>query len=93
MEASSRMNVFAPRPSSELPDDEGTVFITNVPEAPFQVLGRRGTGELFVGRTFEPNGDFKKKMSEAHEHGFEVVTGPEAERLIRGVRRYHPVKH
>jgi hypothetical protein len=87
-EASGRMNVFAPRPSSQLPDDEGTVFVTNVPGAPFQVLGRRGkTGELFVGGTFEPGGDFKEKISEAHERGFEVVTGPEAERLIRGMQR------
>ena len=93
-EASGRMNVFAPRPSSQLPDDEGTVFVTNVPGAPFQVLGRRGkTGELFVGGTFEPGGDFKEKISEAHERGIEVVTGPEAERLIRGVRRCRPVKH
>ena len=87
-EASGRMDVFAPRPSSLLPDDEGTVFVTNVPGAPFQVLGRRGkTGELFVGRTFEPRGDFKEKISEAHVRGFEVVTGPEAERLIAGVQR------
>jgi hypothetical protein len=28
-----------PRPSSELPDDEGTVFITCVPGSAFQVLG------------------------------------------------------
>lgn len=93
-EGGGRMDVFAPRSSSDLPDDEGTVFVTNVPGAPFQVLGRRGkTRELFVGGTFEPDGDFKEKISEAHEHGFEVVTGPEAERLIRGVQRYHPVKH
>jgi hypothetical protein len=92
-EASGRMNVFAPRPSSQLPDDEGTVFVTNVPGAPFQVLGRRGkTGELFVGGTFEPDGDFKEKISEAHEHGVEIVTGPEAERLIRGIQR-RIVKH
>jgi hypothetical protein len=87
-EASGRMDVFAPRPSSELPDDEGAV-----PGAPFQVLGRRGkTGELFVGGTFEPDGDFKEKISEAHEHGVEIVTGPEAERLIRCMQR-RIVKH
>jgi hypothetical protein len=92
-EASGRMNVFAPRPSSELPDDEGTVFVTNIPGASFQVLGRRGkTGELFVGGTFEPDGDFKEKISKAHKHGVEVVTGLEAERLIAGVQRL-PVKH
>jgi hypothetical protein len=44
--------LYCPRPrsSDELPDDEGTVFVTNVPDAPFQIVGRRGsTGELFVG--------------------------------------------
>jgi hypothetical protein len=50
------------RSTEELPDDVGTVFITNVPGAPFQVMGRRGpTGELFAGRFFEveawPNGE------------------------------------
>jgi hypothetical protein len=30
------------RPTSELADDEGTVFVTNVAGAPFQILGRRG---------------------------------------------------
>jgi len=36
-----------PRPSSELPDDEGTVFVTNVPGSSIQALGRRDptTGE------------------------------------------------
>jgi hypothetical protein len=92
-EAGGRMNVFAPRPSSELPDDEGTVFVTNVPGAPFQVLGRRGkTGELFVGGMFEPDGDFKEKISKAREGDVEVVTGPEAERLIAGLQR-RLVKH
>ena len=63
-EASGRMDVFAPRPSSLLPDDEGTVFVTNVPGAPFQVLGRRGkTGELFVGRTFEPAATSRKRSA------------------------------
>jgi hypothetical protein len=47
-----------PRSSSELPDDKGTVFITNVPDAPFQIIGRRGpTGELFVGRLTIPRED------------------------------------
>src|SRR5215470_11539127 len=37
-----------PRSSGELPDNEGTAFATNVPDAPFQIVGRRGpTGELF----------------------------------------------
>jgi hypothetical protein len=93
IEAREPGSMFAPRPSSDLPDDEGTVFVTNVRGAPFQVLGRRGkTGELFVGRTFGADGDFKKTISKAHEHGVEIVTGPEAERLIRGIQR-RIVKH
>ena len=87
-EPGGRMNVFGPRPSSELPDDEGPVFVTNVRGAPCQILGRRGkTGELFVGGTFDVPSDFGQKISKAHEHGVEVVTGPEAERLIAGVQR------
>ena len=86
-EASGRMDVFAPRPSSLLPDDEGTVFVTNVPGAPFQVLGRREDGRAFRGQDVRARGDFKEKISEAHVRGFEVVTGPEAERLIAGVQR------
>jgi hypothetical protein len=66
------------RPTSELPDDEGVVFVTDVPGAPFQVLGRRGpTGELFVGSIIEslrlrPVQKLKAKYGET----FEIVTGP-----------------
>jgi len=36
--------------TSELPDDESTVFVTNVAESPIQILGRRNrSGKLFVG--------------------------------------------
>jgi hypothetical protein len=52
------------RPSSELADDEGTVFVTNVVGAPFQILGRRGpTGKLFVGRVFTPRETGRTGMS------------------------------
>ena len=88
IEAGEPGSMFAPRPSSDLPDDEGTVFVTNVRGAPFQILGRRGkTGELFVGGMFDVPSDFDQKISKAHEHGVEVVAGPEAERLIARVQR------
>ena len=39
-----------PKPTSELPHDEGTVYVTAVPDAPFQILGRRANnGEFYVG--------------------------------------------
>lgn len=71
------------RPSSELPDDVGRVFVTNVPGAPLQVLGRRDptTGELCVGRVGLPRADVPSPP------GIEVVTGPEAEELIAAVHQ------
>jgi hypothetical protein len=80
------------RPSSELPDDEGTVFVTDVPGAPFQVQGRRGpTGELFVGNPFHAGASSMGELAQEYKAQtgceIEVVTGPEAERLIRGMQR------
>jgi hypothetical protein len=78
------------RPTTELADDEGHLFVTDVPGAPFQVFGRRGpTGELFV----SPRGvvaGFSKPIEDfVAETGFapEIVTGPEAERLLAKVQR------
>ena len=69
------------RSSSELPDDEGRVFVTYMPDAPFHVMGRRAdSGELFVTGIVP-----KEKITTEHlEHVFriEVVTGREAEDLI-----------
>jgi hypothetical protein len=76
-------SVFRPSLSSELADDEGTVFVTNVPGTPFQVFGRRGpTGELFVRATCEMSN------GKPPPEWVEVVKGPEAERLISLVLRY-----
>jgi hypothetical protein len=79
------------RPTSELADDEGTVFITDLPHAPFQVLGRRGpTGELFVGSVYSVKQGHKPVSRESLARApvsVEVVTGPEADRLIAGVLR------
>jgi hypothetical protein len=77
------------RPSSELADDEGTVFVTNVPGSLIQIIGRRGpTGELFAGSVAASPDE--RKVQEAAAMGVEIVTGPEAERLIAGVQRKWP---
>jgi hypothetical protein len=88
------------RPSSELADDEGTVFVTDVPGAPIRIIGRRGpTGELFVGAVGRPGQEEQDLIAGAAARGVEVVTGPEAERLIAGVQRKlatssnNPTKH
>jgi hypothetical protein len=77
-----------PRPSSELPDDEGTVFVTNVPGSSIQVLGRRDptTGELCVYATIRAQRDFDEACREPARRGVEIVTGPEAEDLIRRIQ-------
>jgi hypothetical protein len=79
------------RSSSELADDEGTVFVTNVAGAPFQILGRRGpSGKLFVGWVFTPGKPVEQAYQECADAmgaKMEIVTGPEAERLIAGVQR------
>jgi hypothetical protein len=78
-----------PRPSSELPDDVGTVFVTRVPGSHIAVVGRRGpTGELFVGRVFERK-DNKTELPDLLE-GVEIVTGPEAERLTAWASFFRP---
>jgi hypothetical protein len=88
------------RPSSELADDEGTVFVTNVPGSPIQIIGRRGpTGELFVGAVGRPGREEQELVAGATARGAEIVTGWEAERLIAGVQRKlaassnNPTKH
>jgi hypothetical protein len=72
------------RSSRELPDDVGKVFVTKVPGAPLQIIGRRdpATGELLVGRLFLPS-----PLDRPLPAGIEVVTGPEAEELIAAVHR------
>jgi hypothetical protein len=72
------------RSSSELPEDAGRVFITNVPDAPLQVMGRRDptTGELCVSRwRYRRPGDPDPDLSKAPAF-IEIVTGSEAEWLI-----------
>jgi hypothetical protein len=76
--------------SSELPEDEGTVFVTNVPDAPFQILGRRRDGELFVGSTFiagpaAPSIDDVCREMCRKVGSIEIITGAEGEKLIRAM--------
>jgi hypothetical protein len=73
------------RSSRELPDDAGRVFVTNVSNAPIQVMGRRdpATGELCVSGALPPNFE---GLAELPSY-VEIVTGPEAERLILAVHR------
>jgi hypothetical protein len=80
------------RSTKELPDDVRTVFITNVPGAPFQVLGRRGpTGELFASGVYDreawPNGG---EMVEQARRLVEVLAGEEAEQLIFALAAERP---
>jgi hypothetical protein len=74
------------RSSGELPDDIGRVFVTNVPNAPIQVMGRRdpATGELCAGSTILSPSPLKD-MPASYLSDVEIVTGPEAERLILAV--------
>jgi hypothetical protein len=75
--------------SRELPDDVGTVFVTAVPNAPFQLTGRRDptNGELCLGAIARPPKDMPWPPAD-HPTWIEVVTGPEAERLILSVHRW-----
>jgi hypothetical protein len=76
------------RCSRELPDDAGRVFVTYVPGAPLQILGRRdpATGELCVGSVYFPPPGVPPPTDDLPGH-IEIVTGPEAERLILAVHR------
>jgi hypothetical protein len=79
-----------PRSSDELPDDEGTVFVTNVPDAPFQIVGRRGpTGELFVGGLTMPR-DGRTMLSPEELARSPVIAGEEGQKLISDVVRWLP---
>ena len=79
------------RNSNELPDDVGRVFVTAVPDAPIQLVGRRDpeTGEpCVVGALGPPRKDIPAPSGDDLPSYIEVVTGPEAERLILSVHRW-----
>ncbi len=56
------------RRSNTLADDEGTVFVTCVPNSPIQVMGRRDprTGELCVGEVYVLNNCEPPTASDGH---------------------------
>jgi hypothetical protein len=74
------------RSSSELADDVGRVFVTAVLDAPFQLTGRRdpANSELCVGGIVGVPKDAPWPPPD-QPSWIEVVTGPEAERLILSV--------
>jgi hypothetical protein len=69
---------------SELAEDViGHAFVTAVPNAPIQLGGFRekATGELYVDGVFVPKEGYQPDATP----GIEIMTGPEAERLILSV--------
>jgi hypothetical protein len=85
--------------SSELPDDEGKVFVTCVPGAPIQVLGRIGEhdGRLYIGRIATPDAgarDFNKedlaRDLAAANMRTKLLDGPDAVELIADIQRKRP---
>jgi len=75
------------RSSSELPAGVGTGFMTSVPNAPLQILGRRdpANGELCPGLIYMSTSKDKPWPPVEMPPEIEVVTGPEAEQLILAV--------
>jgi hypothetical protein len=75
------------RRSSQLPDDEGIVFTTNVASSPIQASGRRGNdGRLYVGNAGRPPRPWSEVVKSATDMGVEVVTGAEAEQLLADIQ-------
>ena len=75
--------------SSELPGDEGTVFVAYLPGVAFIVTGRRDerTGELCVGHIgYPPPGMNVVEVLANAALGSEKVTGPK--RLIVEIERW-----
>ena len=78
------------RRTTELPDDVGDVFLTDVPNAPFLIHGRRDptSGELFVHNRYEAKpdvsmADLVAEIKQQHDVEVEIVADEEAEQLIR----------
>jgi len=70
--------------------DEGNIFLTKVSGAPFQVLGRRNSaGELVDCEITIPPTDLKREAAydDMRSRGVEILTGPEAERLVARLRQ------
>jgi hypothetical protein len=86
--------------NSELPDEEGTVFVAYSANAPFQILGRRGLdGQLYVGALLshpeqKPSlEEFRATIRDGDSCTgvpMEIVVGEEAESLF-GEFEWHPI--
>ena len=83
-------------PSAVLPDDEGRVFVTDVPGAPVGVIGRLGRdGKWYIGRAGivspheEEEREYKARLEEGEARGIIVLRDePVAEEMVRqGIRR------
>ena len=83
-------------PSAVLPDDEGRVFVTEVPGAPVSLGGRLGRdGKWYIGHVGidspheEEQREYKARLEEGEARGIIVLRDePVAERIIRqGIRR------
>jgi hypothetical protein len=78
-------------PSAVLPDDEGRVFITDVPGAPVSVIGRLGRdGKWYIGRAGivspheEEEREYKARLEEGEARGIIVLRDePVAEEMVR----------
>jgi hypothetical protein len=85
--------------SCELPDDEEEVFLTCVPEAPFQVLGRVGEhdGRLYIGSVV-PRKTNARELSKqelatqlaAANMSIRLLDGPGAVELIADIQTKRP---
>jgi hypothetical protein len=73
------------RYSSDLPDDVGRVFVTDVPGSWLQVYGRRAYGLLWVrSPVIQAKGQDPPAVTlAALMPGAEIVRGPEAEKLLQ----------
>ena len=76
------------RSSRDLPDDVGTLFVTDVRNAPFQIFGRRYNGELFVTtcRALEPGSRIVDEIDDEILGAVEIVAGAEGEQLVEAMR-------
>jgi hypothetical protein len=83
-------------PSAVLPNDEGRVFVTDVPGAPVCVMGRLGRdGKWYIGRTGiespheEEQREYRARLEELEAWGVIVLRDePVAEQMVRqGIRR------
>jgi hypothetical protein len=78
------------RRSSDLPKNEGTVFVAWSPCAPFAVMGRRYQGELYVGNMYMgANGpiSLEEARNNTADLAVEFVTGNEADDLIGALEK------